>query len=117
MVVDDEESVLISTGLLLRLLKYDFITFNNPAEALNYIHHNNDIDLILLDIMMPVIDGYEFLKRLQHITVRPNTKIILHTGIEDQTYIDKCLQAGADDCLKKPYVKQQFIDILEKHLG
>lgn len=114
-VIDDEESVLISTGLLLRLLKYDFITFQNPGKALEYVNSHN-VDLILLDLMMPVIDGFTFLQRLDRKNINTNCKVILHTGMENQTYIDKCFKIGAEGCLKKPYSKNEFAKILKENL-
>jgi len=115
-VIDDESSVLISTTLMLRLLDYDFETFEDPIAALKYVNDNHGFDLILLDIMMPGLDGYGFLRELRQKGLKTKFKIILHTGIENQAYIRKCLKAGADDCLKKPYNRLEFACMLDKHL-
>ena len=113
-IIDDEHSILISTSLLLDLLGYSYITFHRPDKALEYLNINNDIDIILLDLMMPKIDGYEFLKRLNPTTSK-RAKIILHTGVETQEHIDKCLAIGASDCLKKPYTKKDLAEILQRN--
>ena len=113
-VIDDEHSILTSTSLLLDLLGYSHITFNRSDKALEYLSTNNDIDIILLDLMMPQIDGYEFLKRVNKETLK-SCNIIIHTGVETQEHINRCLSIGASDCLKKPYTKKDLAETLQKN--
>ncbi len=113
-VVDDEESILISTSLMLRVIGYEYAVFESSTSALEYLSSNDDIDIILLDLMMPKIDGYHFLKLLDK-EILKKTKVIIHTGVENQDWIDKCLAIGASDYIKKPYSKQELIELLDKH--
>ena len=113
-VIDDEESILVSTSFLLKILGYDFVTFKGSNEALKYLSSNDDVDIILLDLMMPEIDGYEFLKRVNEKTLE-KCKIILHTGVETEGHIQKCIEIGASDFLRKPYSKKELSEVLKRN--
>jgi len=108
LVVDDD---MINRMLLKTLLKKnpkvsEIIEAENGAEALDKMKKNPDIDLILLDIMMPIVDGIEFLKifRLDmetaHIPV-----IVLST---DDTRKTEVYDNGANDFLRKP-IKEEML--------
>jgi putative two-component system response regulator len=108
LVVDDD---MINRMLLKTLLKKnpkvsEIIEAENGSEALDKMKKNPDIDLILLDIMMPIVDGIEFLKifRLDmetaHIPV-----IVLST---DDTRKTEVYDNGANDFLRKP-IKEEIL--------
>ena len=101
LVVDDD---LINRMVLCALLKEDGyqITEAENGEAAVTAVQNNDIDIILLDIMMPVMDGYEAAQRIKKISQK-FIPIIFLTAVTDELALAKCLASGGDDFLTKPY--------------
>src|SRR5499427_8106561 len=80
---------------------YELLTATDGAEALT-IASTQHPDLILLDIMMPKIDGIEVCKRLKNDSSMPFTPIILCTAKADSKDVVSGLEAGADEYLTKP---------------
>lgn len=106
LIVEDDESTMLLTKTRLRN-KYNILTAENGEKALEVLYENN-VDLILSDLMMPVMDGYTLVKELKSNNVE--TPIILLTAksnIEDKK---KGFEYGADDYMTKP------IDYEELHL-
>jgi len=106
LIVEDDENTMLLTKTRLRD-KYNVLTAENGEKALEVLYENN-VDLILSDLMMPVMDGYTLVKELKSNNVE--TPIILLTAksnIEDKK---KGFEYGADDYMTKP------IDYEELHL-
>jgi DNA-binding NtrC family response regulator len=76
-VVDDESRMRESLKILLRDKDYRIGTFSNGHEALNFLEEN-ECDLVLLDLMMPVMDGYQVMTRLKE--RYPDLAVIIMTG-------------------------------------
>lgn len=104
LVVDD-----MSTNLLILsdLLKdeYDVKIAKNGKKALELVHSNQEIDLILLDVMMPDIDGYEVCKELKNNTKTKNIPIIFVTASDNDEDEEYGLNLGAIDYITKPFNK------------
>ncbi|MCD6530996.1 PAS domain S-box protein, partial [bacterium] len=101
--VADDEPVLLN--LLVDLLQsrgYRVLTAGNGAEAVElYKKRCDEIDLVLLDILMPKMDGLEALKEIKKID--PGAKILVISGYAQMDKIDSCLEAGALGFVKKPF--------------
>jgi CheY-like chemotaxis protein len=87
----------------------------NGSEALNFFRGSISIDLILLDIQLPEIDGYQIARSIR----QTNTSIPIiaqtaHAMPEDRK---KCLEAGCNDYLTKPIQYDLLIDTLKVHLS
>lgn len=98
---DDIRNIYVLTELL-ESKGANIVTANNGQEVLDVLVDEKDVDLILLDIMMPVMDGYEVATRLKNDNSTKNIPIIALTAkamSEDRT---KALNAGCDDYLTKP---------------
>jgi len=114
LVVDDD---MINRMLLKTLLKKhgkvsDIIEAENGSEALNKVKEDESIDMILLDIMMPIVDGIEFLKIFRadmnhsHIPV-----IVLST---DDTKKTEVFENGANDFIRKPVKEEALFAKIEQ---
>ena len=108
---EDNNTILIVEDQILnrRILRnmiqndYDLLEAENGAEALNILqNYSEEITAILLDIVMPVMDGYEFLKRIKE-TLWKDIPIIVMTGDNDADTEEKALELGAWDFVIKPY--------------
>jgi DNA-binding response OmpR family regulator len=109
LIVDDEARIVNFLRSKLRVCGYDVLTASDGKEALEQFH-NNDPDLIILDLLMPGMDGKTFLKELRSFSQVP--VIILSAKNED---IDKIqgLNMGADDYLPKPFNPNELIARIE----
>lgn len=101
LIVDDDVDSLRLIGLMLQRQGYDIVVANNGQQALQRAHED-DPDLIILDIMMPDIDGYEVCRRMRQDPATQAIPIIMFTA---KTMVDDKVagfEAGADDYLTKP---------------
>jgi CheY-like chemotaxis protein len=102
LIVDDNE--LNRDMLARRLHRRDFILSMaiDGREALSMIQANR-YDLILLDIMMPEVDGYAVLKYLKNDSRLRDIPVIMISAVEEMDSVMKCMEIGADDYLTKPF--------------
>ncbi|MDC7243307.1 MAG: response regulator [Sphaerochaetaceae bacterium] len=100
-IVDDEQDILnILEQFLSRSKNFSIKLFNNPKNAINEVK-SNKFDLIILDIMMPQMDGIDFLKEIKKSSVK--AKVIMMTGYSTHDRMVECLELGVDDYVKKPF--------------
>ncbi|PHR69530.1 MAG: response regulator [Arcobacter sp.] len=117
-IIDDEELILDSVKQYLsRSKRFKIDTFSNPQEALKEVLRAK-YKLIVLDIMMPELNGIDFLKMIKKEV--PQTKVIMMTAYStlDKAILSK--EIGADDYLTKPFVslrdvENKVLDCLEIH--
>lgn len=92
---------------------YRVVSMTNGQEAINYLASSQRVDAILLDVMMPGVDGWETCRRLREITSIP---ILLLTALGRETDVTRGLDLGADDYLVKPFHLSELKARLEAHL-
>jgi adenylate cyclase len=103
LVVDDSEDNRYTLTRRLKRLGYTNVaTATNGREALEVLQAN-PIDLVLLDIMMPDMNGYEVLERLKADPQRRHIPVIMISAIEEVESIIRCIELGAEDYLSKPF--------------
>lgn len=112
LVVEDEiynylfvEQVLQNRGL--RVLHSE-----NGLDAVDHVKENQDIGMVLMDIRMPGIDGYEATKRIKKI--RPDLPVIALTALALSGDRVKAIEAGCDDYIKKPVLSDELLEIVDK---
>lgn len=102
--------------LIMQRAGADVLLAENGLEAIKIIDENTDgIDLILLDMLMPVMDGYTAAKKLREKGVK--TPIIALTALSMREEQEKCLQAGCDSFLSKPIFKVQLLNAIRDALN
>ena len=104
-VIDDSKTMLLLEKAYLKDSKGDVHTFLNPLDGVEYIKKNH-IDLVIVDYMMPELDGLETIKRIKEID--KNIKIIMLTSVDDNDLKLKALEYGATDFLTKPISEVEF---------
>jgi DNA-binding response OmpR family regulator len=109
LIVDDEERILNFLSSKLKNSGYEVTTAHNGIEALK-IAHDEELDMVVLDIIMPKMDGFETLKQLRTFSMVP--VIYLSARGVDADKI-KGLQLGADDYLPKPFNPDELIARIE----
>lgn len=108
LIIDDDVDTLKLVGLMLQKQGYQIIAANNGSQGLAQAETENP-DLILLDVMMPEMDGFEVAKRLRANPLTVNTPILMFTA---KTQLDDKVtgfEAGADDYLTKPTHPSELI--------
>lgn len=106
LIVDDMKSNLI---LLSELLDdYDIVVANSGSEAIE-IANNRYLDLILLDIVMPEMDGYEVCLKLKEEEKTKDIPIIFVTGNTDEDSIDRAYKVGGVDYVTKPFMSKELL--------
>ncbi len=107
LIIDDELSIRI---LLENYLKKDYnvVTKNDGMDALKWMEEGNIPDLIVADIQMPNLDGYEFIKNIRASGFFKHIPIIMLSGIESSSEKIKCLKLGANDYIVKPFNPEEL---------
>ena len=110
MVVDDNESLRKFTAMLLEKQGFEVIQTEDGQQAISALD-TNDIDLILMDIEMPVMDGVETSRRIRA-SNKPyaSVPIIAHTGDSSPVTLDKIGSSGMSDFIVKPADKNRLFD-------
>jgi DNA-binding response OmpR family regulator len=114
LIVDDERT----TCLLLENFlcpDYQVVTKTSGIEALTWLE-NNLPDLIISDIQMPKMDGFEFLKEVRLKGFTKHTPVIMLSGRTESKERIKCYQLGAQDYLTKPFNPEELKEVTRKNL-
>ncbi|AQQ61728.1 MULTISPECIES: fused response regulator/phosphatase [Bacillus] len=116
LIVDDNPvNIFVIEKILKQAGYHDLVSLNSAQELFEYIHfgkdssRHNEIDLILLDIMMPEIDGLEVCRRLQKEEKFKDIPIIFVTALEDANKLAEALDMGAMDYITKPINKVELL--------
>jgi CheY-like chemotaxis protein len=110
LVVDDEAGVLEVVEFLLTDLGYSVCSALNGRDAFARLKEQTP-DLIMLDFMMPVMDGEEFLKALRKDGRYVSIPVIMTSALPEQTVREKC--SGYDAFLRKPYKYEKLLEKIE----
>jgi DNA-binding response OmpR family regulator len=105
LVVEDDQDTAFLLKQILRHAGFDVLSAMNGKEALSKVNLSFP-DLVLLDLMMPDMDGWETIDRLRQVT---STPVIVLTALANKENIVSCLQRGADDYMTKPFYKAEVI--------
>lgn len=114
MVVDDsEDDLMIIESILSK--QYNLKLFNQSKEALDFVF-STPPDLILLDVMMPNVDGYEICKQIKSISKLEDIPIIFITSKNDYEDEERGFSVGASDFINKPINAPIFLARVKTHL-
>ena len=111
LLIDDESSVLFALRLLLEAMQYkvtDFLSAVQALEALNA--HSEDFDLVLCDLKMPQMNGFEALKRVKSIS--PDLAFILMSAHASTADVEYAVGQGANGFLAKPFTPDQLKKVI-----
>ncbi len=110
LIVDDTKANLLALKVLLKPIEVDIVTAETGEEALRTAEANEDhIALILLDVQMPGMDGYEVARQLHENEKTRSLPIIFITANQDDAHIERAYLAGAVDFIQKPIRKTALI--------
>lgn len=115
LIVEDEEVNYIYIETLLEYFNKDIIKLHakDGKQAVKLCREREDIDVVLMDLKMPVMDGYEATKEIKKF--RPDLPIIAQTAYSTPEEKEKALLAGCDDFISKPISKEIFSKVINKY--
>lgn len=107
LIIDDQ---IIMRKLLEQILKdsYEVVSLENGREALEWMYSGNIPDLVVADLNMPEIDGFEYIKRIRESGFFYDVPLIVLSGEESSAERIKCLKLGANDYLIKPFNPEEL---------
>lgn len=115
LVVDDEPNVLKSLAQYLTIEDFDVEMASNGIEALEKVESFCP-ELILLDVMMPGMDGFEVLEKIKEMPDHKNTPIIMLTAKDQSSDVLKGYQSGATSYLVKPFDLDELVETIHQTL-
>ncbi|MEN8178633.1 MAG: fused response regulator/phosphatase [Pseudomonadota bacterium] len=102
LIADDELSNRIILKALIKKMGYEVIQAENGAQAVELFktHHP---DLVLMDVMMPILDGYEATTQIKQLAGAQFIPVMFLTAMTDEASLARCIEVGGDDFITKPY--------------
>lgn len=115
LVVEDEPDIAESLKLRLDMAGYDVVLAADGQQAVAKAKFESP-DLVLLDLMIPKMDGYEVCRVLRSAEATKLTPIVVLTALQMVGDVDKAFEAGANDYLSKPFTNERLLAKIEKLL-
>jgi len=115
LIADDEPFISKSLGFILRKEGYEVVVASDGEEALLEAERARP-KLIFLDVVMPKMNGYEVCRKLRASYGR-EVYIIMLTGKGEEESIERAFEAGADECLTKPFSPSEILRKVREVLG
>ena len=116
LIADDDRDILELVGFRLETSGYDVLKAEDGEDALR-VAAESAPDLVVLDVMMPKLDGYEVTRRLRAEEATARIPVILLTARVQEADIARGFEAGADDYLKKPFSPRELGARVQAVLG
>jgi signal transduction histidine kinase len=114
LVAEDDEINFMYIKEIFRDTGAEIIHAANGKEAVDICQNNDKIGIILIDIKMPVMNGYDAIKKIR--LFRPDLPIIAQTAFALSNEMLKAFNAGSNDYISKPFRKEQLLSLVKKHL-
>ena len=114
---DDEMNIVMAKSILEMKVRAEILTASSGTACLDLLRDRKaPVDLILLDIAMPGMDGLQTLTAIRKDPQLKNSKVIFLTAAADKETIIKASQLKIADYVKKPFVPEELVSRVEKHL-
>jgi len=112
LIIEDDETTSLYLTEVINSFSKEILYATNGIKGLTYFRDHPDIDLILMDIKLPGIDGYEVTRQIR----LHNKKIIIiaQTAYAHSTDRDKAIESGCNDYISKPIFKNDLLRIIKK---
>lgn len=107
LVVDDDPIQLALVGAILKS-DYDVVAIQSGSRALEHLSANPVPDLVLLDILMPEMDGFEVFEKIRTMESMLYVPVVFLTSVDGAEGARRALEKGAADYITKPYVMENF---------
>ena len=116
LIVDDDMRNIFALSTVLHDHGMEIISANNGREAIRLVQEDLSIDIVLMDIMMPEMDGMTTMREIRKLEQRKDLPIIAVTAKAMKGDREKCIEAGAWDYLPKPVASDQLLSVFRTWL-
>ncbi|HET9781004.1 MAG TPA: response regulator, partial [Candidatus Dormibacteraeota bacterium] len=116
LVVDDDIRNIFALTAMLERQKMEVVSVDSGKEALDLLHEEGDIDIALVDVMMPEMDGYVTMTKMRGLKAFGDRPIIALTAKAMKGDREKCIEAGASDYIAKPINNADLLSMLKSWL-
>lgn len=116
LIIEDEKLIIVSTQMVLEAAGFRVESAVNGEEGIQKAKSLRP-DLVLLDIMMPGIDGWETLTRLKQDPQTADVPVVIFTAREHSRGHQRSAEMGAADYFRKPFEPEELVELVEKHCG
>ncbi len=113
MIIDDSTTMRKIVGLALKSGGYSYIEGENGQDALDKLKNADKIDLFIVDIDMPVMNGIDFVREVRKIGKYSSTPILILTTQTDENVQSSAKEAGANAWIVKPFEKEEFLSLIK----
>ena len=113
LIVDDDPRNVFALTAVLRARAFECVSCMTAGEALKILQSNEPLDAVLIDMMMPEMDGYEAIPLIKKIPSRMTTPVISVTAQAMVGDKEKCIQAGAYGYISKPVDVDKLLQLLD----
>ncbi len=114
LIIDDDAKNIFALKATLRSKSFDCLSSTSAREALDLLRTDEVVDVILMDMMMPEMDGYEAIPLIQAMEKRRHTPIFAVTAQAMVGDREKCLRAGATEYISKPINVDRLLELLAR---
>jgi hypothetical protein len=112
LIIDDDMRNIFALTSVLERYQVEILYAENGREGITVLQNHPDIDLVLMDVMMPELDGYETTRAIRQISQFSSLPIIALTAKAMRGDREKCMEAGASDYITKPVETDQLLSVL-----
>lgn len=112
LIVDDDSRNIFALTATLKVRSFDCLSCLSAEEALEILKRDEKIDAVLLDMMMPEMDGYEAIPLIRQLPGKNDMPIIAVTAQAMVGDMEKCIEAGADAYISKPIDVDKLLELL-----
>ncbi|RTL14323.1 MAG: response regulator [Flavobacteriaceae bacterium] len=116
LIVDDEPNIVMTLEYTFKKSNYEVFIARDGQEALDILKTNYP-DVIILDIMMPMVDGFATLEQIRKDANLQHTKVMFLSAKNKESDVEKGLALGADAYLTKPFSIKKVVEKVEELLG
>lgn len=118
LLVDDDNFLLDMYKMKFAKSGYDVTACTSPVDALEKLKNGLVVDALVLDIIMPVLDGIELLQEIRRSGLVPNAKVLILSNQGETTDIDRAKKIGIDGYIvKATSIPSEIVKVVEKMLG
>ncbi|HUG23980.1 response regulator transcription factor [Piscinibacter sp.] len=116
LIADDDQTIVVSLQYLLEQAGYQVVVAHDGQEALDAMRRHVP-DLLLLDVMMPRLSGYDVCERIRESPTWRHVRILMLTAMGGEIEARKGLALGADDYMTKPFATQDLLSRIKRLLS
>ena len=114
LIIDDDLKNIFALEATLRAKGWDVLTASSALEGISLLDNVNDINIVLMDMMMPELDGYEAISIIRQKESIRNVPIIAVTAQAMPVDRERCLSAGADGYIPKPVDVEKLFELINQ---